>query len=134
MRLDHITIRTRDLPAMRRFFETVFALKDGFRPAFGFPGHWLYEGGEPIVHLIPAHPDAPGVQRGSEGFDHVAFLREDHDAFSRRIEALGLDYSRMELPEIGERRIFLHAPGGLLVEVAFRAPASTHVSERTMTP
>ncbi|MEH3118847.1 MAG: glyoxalase [Methylorubrum populi] len=120
MRLDHATLRTRDLSGLRRFFEDVFDLRDGFRPAFGFPGHWLYAGDEPLVHLIPVRPDAPDPERGGESIDHIAFLRGDHDAFRGRLNARGIPYSRMELPEIGERRVFLHAPGRTLIEVAFR--------------
>ncbi|TXM72679.1 glyoxalase [Methylobacterium sp. WL12] len=120
MRLDHATLRTRDLKGHRRFFANVFDLRDGFRPAFDFPGHWLYADGEPVVHLIPARARTHDPVASAEGIDHVAFLRDDHDAFRRRLDDHGIPYSRMELPEIGERRVFLHAPGGMLIEVAFR--------------
>lgn len=120
MRLDHATLRTRDLPGLCRFFEAVFDLRDGYRPTFGFPGHWLYDGDEPLVHLIPARPSIADPITGGEGIDHIAFLRDDHDAFLSRLDACGIPYSRMELPAIGERRLFLHAPGGVLIEIAFR--------------
>lgn len=121
MRLDHVTLRTRDLPGLCRFFQDVFGLEDGCRPAFGFAGHWLYEGREPLVHLVPARSEASGPSAaGAEGIDHVAFLRDDYASFRARLAAHGIPHSRMELPEIGERRLFLHAPGGVLIEVAFR--------------
>lgn len=131
MRLDHATLRTRDLDGHRRFFTDVFDLSEGFCPAFGFPGHWLYADGEPIVHLIPARAGVPVPDGSAECIDHVAFLRDDHDAFRRRLDDRGIPYSRMELPEIGERRIFLHAPGGTLIEVAFRDSEPTEMSQES---
>ncbi|GJE56915.1 VOC family protein [Methylobacterium thuringiense] len=125
MRLDHVTLRVRDLDAHRRFFKAVLDLRDGFRPAFGFPGCWLYAGSEPVVHLIPARPGGAEAAPSGEGIDHVAFLRDDHDAFCERLDHHGIPYGRMELPEIGERRLFIHAPGGALIEVAFREPTPT---------
>ncbi|MCJ2129773.1 VOC family protein [Methylobacterium sp. E-045] len=125
MRLDHATLRTRHLDAHRRFFEEVFDLRDGFRPAFGFPGHWLYSGTEPVVYLIPARPGSTVPSHSGEGIDHVAFLRDDDAAFRARLDRRGIPYDRMELPEIGERRVFLHAPGGALIEVAFRERVPT---------
>jgi glyoxylase I family protein len=44
MKLDHVTIRTRDLPAARSFFLSIFDLKEGERPLaiHRIPGPWLY--------------------------------------------------------------------------------------------
>ena len=41
-RLDHYTIRTADLDATRCFYTEVLGLSVGPRPAFTFPGLWLY--------------------------------------------------------------------------------------------
>jgi catechol 2,3-dioxygenase-like lactoylglutathione lyase family enzyme len=121
MILDHFTLRTQNLAAARAFFEQVFDLRDGFRPDFPFPGHWLYEGAEPIVHLMPAQAGASDSAAVAERIDHVAFLRDDYDAFRAKLDRLSISYSPMELPELGERRLFLQVPGGVLLEVAFRS-------------
>ena len=54
MHLDHVTIRTGDIAGTRAFFETVFDLTVGERPAAirRIPGYWLYADGKPIVHII----------------------------------------------------------------------------------
>ncbi|MEK1891506.1 MAG: VOC family protein [Phyllobacterium sp.] len=125
--LDHMTLRTRDLEATRLFFETVLGLAPGYRPAFSFPGYWLYAGAEPIVHLIPGHGGA--VDRNGEPIDHVAFRLTDYDAMRGKLDALGIGYSPMELPELGERRLFIQTPTGILIELVFRSATATTRSE-----
>lgn len=55
MRLDHITIRTGDLPETKAFFLKVFdELEERERPKTlcGITGHWLYADEKPIIYLI----------------------------------------------------------------------------------
>jgi catechol 2,3-dioxygenase-like lactoylglutathione lyase family enzyme len=126
-RLDHVTLRTHDLEGTRVFFEQVLDLKPGYRPDFPFPGHWLYAGGEPIVHLIPG---AGGpVDRRRESIDHVGFRLNDYDGHRRKLDALGVAYSTMDLPELGERRLFVQTPTGILLELVFREPTVVSKSE-----
>ncbi|KMO28128.1 glyoxalase [Methylobacterium variabile] len=116
--LHHVTLRTHDLEGTRAFFEAVLGLEAGYRPAFAFPGYWLYGNGEPVVHLIPGAKLPPDVNR--ESIDHVGFLLSEHDGMRARLEALGMAYSSMELPELGERRLFLRTHTGILLELVFK--------------
>jgi catechol 2,3-dioxygenase-like lactoylglutathione lyase family enzyme len=116
--LDHVTFRTSDLEATRSFLEAVLDLTVGFRPNFSFPGYWLYQGADPVVHLIPGPPRAVDANR--EGIDHAAFRCSDYGGMRRKLDGLGVPYSTMELPELGERRLFLRTPTGILVELVFR--------------
>ena len=116
--LDHVTLRTHDLEGTRAFLEAVLDLKPGYRPDFPFPGYWLYAEKEPIVHLIPGRKEP--VNRSAEGIDHIAFRLTDHAAMVRKLADLGIPASPMELPELGERRLFLHTPAGILLELVFR--------------
>src|SRR3954453_329891 len=106
--LDNANMRTYDLEGTRAFLETVLDLKPGYRPNFSFPGYWLYANGEPIVHLIPGHGDP--VDRAGEVIDHVAFRLADHDGMRLKLDRLSVPYSEMELPELGERRLFIRTP------------------------
>lgn len=118
MLIDHATIRTADLEGTRHFFETVLGLTVGPRPDFGFPGYWLYADGQPLVHLIPSRGGP--VDRAGEALDHVGFRLEGRDAWAAKLSALGILWSPMELPELGERRLFIRTPGGILLELVFR--------------
>jgi len=124
--LDHATLRTHDLEGTRAFLETVLELKAGYRPDFSFPGYWLYDGKEPILHLIPG--DGSKVDRRGETIDHIGFRLAGYDTYRRKLERLGIAYSRMELPELGERRLFIRTPTGIVLELVFRdsvAPTDT---------
>ncbi|MGH6616460.1 VOC family protein [Sphingomonas sp.] len=116
--LDHATLRTHDPEGTRAFLEAVLDLKPGYRPDFSFPGYWLYAGDAPVVHLIPG--DGGQIDRGGEAIDHVGFRLTDYDAYRRKLKALHVSYSQMELPELGERRLFVRTPTGILLELVFR--------------
>jgi catechol 2,3-dioxygenase-like lactoylglutathione lyase family enzyme len=94
VRLDHYSIRTLDLEASQRFYTEVMGFEVGFRPAFDFPGLWLYNGAPGagsygVVHIIgidPANPEGlkaylgdrdPSTLRGTGTVDHMAFTASD---------------------------------------------------------
>lgn len=124
MHIDHTTLRTDHLEETRDFFIRVFDLVEGSRPAAianAIPGYWLYWKESPLVHIIPSsfyhdrERNAP-----AEAIDHTAFYMEDYDGFKQRLMDLKIAFSQMDLPDIGERRIFLRTPRGVLLETVFR--------------
>ena len=119
MHIDHITIRTRNLPVTRDFFLELFDLEERERPEAirRIPGHWLYSEGKPIVHLIASR--GRGLDGAAEAYDHVGFRLEGYGAFRARLERLGIRYSPMDLPELNERRLFFRTPCGPLLEAVF---------------
>ena len=124
IKLDHATLRTSDLEGTRNFLEAVLDLTPGYRPAFPFPGYWLYADGEPIVHIIPGRGGR--VDRSGETIDHVGFRLSGYDRYRDKLTVLGVRYSLMDLTELDERRIFIRTPTGVLLELVFRGePAST---------
>ncbi len=124
MYLDHFTIRTSDPAATRAFLLGVFdELVERPRPAAiqrRIPGHWLFADGKPIVHIIADRNSRAHGQR--DHIDHVGIRLEGYGAFRDRLDALGVQYSMMDLPELMERRIFFRSPDGALIETIFADP------------
>ena len=121
MHIDHFTIRTRHLSATKDFFMKVFdGLEEKPRPDAiqRIPGHWLYAGDNPIVHLIASR--GYGTDDAAEAIDHVGIHLEGYAAFRTRLDELDIHYSTMDLPEIDERRLFFRTPSGPLIEAVFK--------------
>lgn len=120
MQLDHFSLRTNELDAMKEFFCAVVELEVGERPPFKFAGYWLYDrAGEPaIVHLINADSEPAG---NTETVDHMAFKGDGrrYDEISSRIEALDYVQERRTVPGAGLRQIFVTGPHGFVVELNF---------------
>jgi catechol 2,3-dioxygenase-like lactoylglutathione lyase family enzyme len=124
MKLDHVTIRTRDLQATRSFFLTLFDLEEGERPRAiqRIPGHWLYSEGHPLVHIIGSQ--GYGIDRAAEAIDHVGLRLEGYAEFRKKLDQLGIRHTPMDLADLQERRLSFRAPGGPLLEAVFSEPVS----------
>jgi catechol 2,3-dioxygenase-like lactoylglutathione lyase family enzyme len=116
-RLDHFTIRCADLEKSRAFYRDVLGLKDGARPAFGFPGAWLYVEDRPVVHLIGG-PD-PGLPRETGHVDHVAFAGGDLGAMRDRLAAGKIAFEERRVPGAAIVQLFVHDPDGIAIELNF---------------
>jgi catechol 2,3-dioxygenase-like lactoylglutathione lyase family enzyme len=117
LRVDHINIHANDLPGMIRFLEAVLGAKEGFRPPFKHPGHWLYLDGQPLIHLDPAGAGESGT-RGV--FDHIAFgVYDDFDSLKARVEAAGFEHFLAGIPG-GVGQIFVIGPENVKLELQYR--------------
>jgi catechol 2,3-dioxygenase-like lactoylglutathione lyase family enzyme len=108
MKLDHATIVTPELEAVRHFFCHVVGLADGERPPFSFEGHWLYQDGKPVIHLVKARSQRPPA-RSSSRIDHIAFRLSDAEwtALTERLRTHRIDFQESEVPATGERQLFV---------------------------
>ena len=113
-RLDHINLRTARLDEMIEWYGRVLDMHPGARPDFGFPGAWLYAGGQALVHLVEV-----GVEPGSDASD----LKLEHGAFSAR----GLTGFEARLKDMGERYRRVAVPGFPIVQVNIRDPDGNHL-------
>jgi catechol 2,3-dioxygenase-like lactoylglutathione lyase family enzyme len=121
--LNHFTIRTVDLAATRRFYVEVLGLEEGHRPPLGFPGHWLYCGGIPTVHLVgPREEEAGKPARTPQHtglFDHIAFSCTGLKEMRERLVRHGVPFSERIVPRDRQTQLFLHDPDGVAVELNY---------------
>ena len=116
--MNHFTVLTSDLDATRAFYIDLLGLTEGFRPDLGFPGAWLYAGGEAILHII-AGRGLPVERRGV--IDHMAFSARDLRAVAARLAERNVQYDLRRLPSTGSWQLFCFDPSGARVELDFDA-------------
>ena len=119
MQLDHINVSApmELLEKVKEFYCTVFELENGFRPAFGKGGFWLYSGENPIIHLSQSNAHHPAENRGC--LDHVAFRATGLQALVDRLESQQLAYRASHIPELNMTQLFFSDPAGTGLEVNF---------------
>lgn len=128
--LDHVNIRSADVPGTAAFFRDMLGLTIDIAP--GSPsvdqGCWAYDaGGRPIVHIGPADAAYPSdgmapfiATRGGGAVHHVAFDCDDHAGMKQRLNVAGLKITENDIPSIGLRQIFVMEHNGILLELNFR--------------
>ena len=140
--LNHVSIRTTDLDATRKFYESVLGLTVGPRPDFPFPGLWMYQGdhasiANAVVHVIGFDlKDPDGLKnylgerdaeslKGTGAVDHVAFFADGLPAMLAHLQRLGIQARQRTVPSVGLHQLFLDDPNGLVVELNYAASEKT---------
>jgi catechol 2,3-dioxygenase-like lactoylglutathione lyase family enzyme len=116
--MNHFTVLTDDVAATVAFYRDLLGLVEGPRPAFGFPGAWLYAGGQPVLHLIG------GRARGeltTGVIDHIAFSASGLATMCAALATRGIAYTCGRQTGSGIWQVFLHDPNGARVELDFAA-------------
>src|SRR5882757_4412177 len=127
MKLDHATIVTENLEVARRLLCNVVGLKEGPRPPFGSNGHWLYADGQPVIHLIE-RAATPSAQPASTRIDHVGLRvasTQEWSGLLKRLRSCGIPFELSEVPQTGERQLFLAVAPGVVIELVTDPQAST---------
>lgn len=119
--LDHFTILTSDLEKTTAFYADTLGLLAGPRPAFDFPGAWLYCGDAPVLHVV----QRDSIKADGGAIDHIAFRGAGLDAFLETLRTLGVSFDLRRLPEgdaaSGVWQVFFTDPNGARIEVNFKA-------------
>src|SRR5262245_39728495 len=116
--MNHFTVLTDDLDATRAFYVDLLGLSEGSRPDLGFPGAWLYAGGQAILHIV-AGRGLPANRRGV--IDHMAFSARDLRGVAARLTERQIKYDLGRLPNTGAWQLFCLDPSGARVELDFDA-------------
>ena len=128
-KLDHYSIRTPRLDETRRFYAEVMGMHEGPRPAFPFPGAWMYIGDAALVHLVGYDPaDTEGLKSylgdkplgdGTGSIDHVAFVANDLPALKARLDKARIGYRERTVPTLNLHQLFVEDPNGVTLELNF---------------
>ena len=81
-RMDHFTILTTNAEKTVAFYNDILGFTPGPRPAFSFPGAWLYNDGKAVLHVV----QRPSIPEGGGVLDHIAFLGTDAVGLCRQAE------------------------------------------------
>lgn len=129
-RLEHYLVLSDDIDKTRDFYRDVLGMTEGFRPDLEFPGHWLYLGDIPCIHIAEWKTYAvwtkkvgiPVSARASATgpVDHIAFNGTGFAEMRAKLVARGLPFAENLLDEIGLRQMFLRDPNGVPIEINFR--------------
>jgi catechol 2,3-dioxygenase-like lactoylglutathione lyase family enzyme len=69
--LHHVNIHTADVARLVDWYTRVLGMPAGARPAFPFPGAWLYMGDQAVIHLVGV--DELPKHDGMLQLEHFAF-------------------------------------------------------------
>src|ERR1041385_7888776 len=113
--LNHYTLEPADLEATKNFYVDVLGLTVGDRPPLGFPGYWLYSGGQPTVHLLgPREPREGVTVRPPEmklehtgRLDHIAFTATGLAGVRARLQQHKAEYREQVLPRVNVTQLFI---------------------------
>lgn len=123
-RLDHVNIHARDAEGMISFLTTVLEVEEGYRPQFPNPGHWLYLGDQPVIHIdVVNHDEDFPVGM----FNHVAFALYDFAPAVERIKATGFRHEYRDIPGTDLGQIFVYGPEGVKIELQYPRSPNTAV-------
>jgi catechol 2,3-dioxygenase-like lactoylglutathione lyase family enzyme len=121
--IHHFTIRCSpgQLGSLRDFYCDVLGMREGPRPDFGFPGHWLYVADVGLLHLAAILPEQPGrrAEDNMSGFDHVSLAGAGLDAARKRLVDGGIPFEELPVPGWPLWQIFLRDPVGSKIELTF---------------
>jgi catechol 2,3-dioxygenase-like lactoylglutathione lyase family enzyme len=141
MRLDHYTLRTRKPAETVRFYTEFLGMKEGWRPGFAFPGHWLYIGETPVVHIVTITDDESALRGyvgerkdgpGSGSIDHIAFRCQGLTEYQDRLTRLGVRFRERVVPNLEQHQLFIEDPNGVHIELVFDAAESAGIRGEAM--
>lgn len=114
--LDHVNVRTAQLDAMIGWYGDYLDMHPGDRPAFPFPGAWLYCAGNPIVHLIGVdeQPKVTELQ-----VEHFAIGGNGLPGFLERLKAGNIRYQLSKVADFGIIQVNIWDPDENHIHVDF---------------
>jgi catechol 2,3-dioxygenase-like lactoylglutathione lyase family enzyme len=130
IQMEHFLVLTDDIDATRDFYIDALGMQSGPRPPLEFPGHWVYLGPTPVIHIAEwqtytAHSSTKSIAvstraPGTGPVDHIAFNAQDYDGVLERLRRHGVDVRTNDSRNAPVRQLFLFDPNGVKIEINFR--------------
>ena len=117
--MNHFTVISEDEKKTMDFYVGLLGLQPGHRPDLGFPGAWLYAGGDHAV--LHVYFDRPVPTQRAGVIDHMAFSARDLKAVKARFDERGHKYDLRRQAGAGTWQLFTYDPNGAKVELDFDA-------------
>lgn len=125
LHLDHVNICTARYAESLAFYGEVLGLDVRTPPmaANMSGGAWAYDArGCAVLHLVAtshAQPGEPAVRGTARPgmIDHFALRCDELRPIRAALEARGLPYDLLEVPQIGSLLLFVRDPNGIMVEL-----------------
>lgn len=130
-RLEHVLVISERPKETRDFYIKILGMKEGYRPPFPFPGHWLYLGQVPCIHLagkmgnnsqtyyLGKDTKKVEVMGGTGAIDHIAFVASDLDETKKRLKRNKVEMRERLVPEQNMVQVFLKDPNDITIELNF---------------
>jgi catechol 2,3-dioxygenase-like lactoylglutathione lyase family enzyme len=126
--IDHINIRTADVPAASQFFADVLDMQ--IRETPGIPdlrqAAWMCDSeGRAVIHLAtgeiryPWEKSGDVANPGSGRIHHVAFKCSQYEAMRQRLVGLGMRFQEFAIPAVNLRQLFVEELNGITLELNF---------------
>ena len=94
------------------FYHDILGFTPGPRPAFSFPGAWLYNDGKAVLHVV----EKSTIPEGGGVLDHIAFFGTDAQGYLAKLKARGIKHNLVRLPQAGHAagvwQLFFFDPSG----------------------
>lgn len=122
--IDHINIAVpqEKLADLVSFYTQIIGLHEGDRPAFSFPGHWLYakDVDRAVIHLASYQQDEDALAQQTGRFNHWCLnISEPIEQFRQRLTDHELEFREQNNPVNTVIQIFVKDPAGIMLELSF---------------
>ncbi|MGC1440871.1 MAG: VOC family protein [Burkholderiaceae bacterium] len=127
--IDHfnVAVCAAQLAPMVQFYTQVIGLRDGDRPAFTFPGNWLYAEGVPraVLHLAAYREDEHALEQPTGRLNHICLnMTEPLNEIKDRLTTNGIEFREQNNPVNTVIQLFLKDPAGIGIELSFEKALS----------
>ncbi len=118
-RLDHYNFATSDPDATLHFYCDILGLTNApeRRPKSDREGTWILIGDHPAIHINFLSDARTGT---TGAIDHIAFEASDADKFEALFQQHGIEYEKVDRPQLKLIQFFLMDPNQIRIEMNIR--------------